>query len=619
MFSKPDIIFFHAPSVYDFREYKNFWGPIADVIPSSPIFEMYPVGVTSMASYLETKGFRTQIINLAFRMLRSPKYEVEKTICRARGYIFALDLHWLPQVHGSIEIARLLKKYHHNSVVIMGGLTASYYHRELMDYECVDYVLRGDSVEEPCCRLLDCLQKGLDLKEVPNLTFREPCGRVVENPLSEIPSSLDDLDIPAYRYIAAAVFKNVSLLNFLPYKGWVGYPTTLLLTSRGCSMDCAICGGSSSAYKRICNRNSPAFRSPARLVEDVRTITLFSRAPIFVVHDLRQGGSSYAEEFFDWVAAEKVPNEFVFELFRPAPEEYFKKIDDSVSKYSLQISVESQVERIRKKGGKFSHSSNEEIFTTMRNAFANGCRKIDLFFIIGLPGQSYEDALGCVEFCRCIMMQIREEFGAEAKIAPYAAPYAPFLDPGCSIYEDPEHFGYRILWKELNDYRQALLAPSWKYMLNYETEWMSRHELASATYDTSRELNALKYEMDIINEKTYLSVKAALERSENIMEQIDEITREEFGELPAGIFPVSAAKKVLEILREKVEIEETTYALCGSKELRWPLKARFAGPISFLKFGLQLLLGEFAGQRKALTAKSLLPRTVKKVDGRVEP
>ena len=37
-----------------------------------------------------------------------------------------------------------------------------------------------------------------------------------------------------------------------------------------------------------------------------------------------------------------------------------------------------------------------------------------------------------------------------------------------------------------------LLQPTWSRILNYETEWMSREELAAVTYDAAEELNALK-------------------------------------------------------------------------------------------------------------------------------
>jgi hypothetical protein len=43
---------------------------------------------------------------------------------------------------------------HPDKPIIFGGLSSSYYHKDLIKYPQVDYVLRGDSVEEPLHRLL---------------------------------------------------------------------------------------------------------------------------------------------------------------------------------------------------------------------------------------------------------------------------------------------------------------------------------------------------------------------------------------------------------------------------------------------------------------------------------
>lgn len=49
---RTDIVLLHAPSVYDFRVQPVMHGPIADAVPSTNEFEMYPVGLTSIAAYL---------------------------------------------------------------------------------------------------------------------------------------------------------------------------------------------------------------------------------------------------------------------------------------------------------------------------------------------------------------------------------------------------------------------------------------------------------------------------------------------------------------------------------------------------------------------------------------
>ena len=88
---------------------------------------------------------------------------------------FSVDLHWMPHAHGSVEIAKLCKKYHPDTPVVFGGFTASFFHEELIRYDCVDYVLRGDSTEEPFARLLWTLKRNGSVADVPNLTYKDAC------------------------------------------------------------------------------------------------------------------------------------------------------------------------------------------------------------------------------------------------------------------------------------------------------------------------------------------------------------------------------------------------------------------------------------------------------------
>ena len=76
----------------------------------------------------------------------------------------------------------------------MGGLSASYFHRELIEYPQVDFVMRGDSTEPPLHQLLLALRDGTSLAEVPNLTWKES-GRVRVNPHGFVPESLDYVDL----------------------------------------------------------------------------------------------------------------------------------------------------------------------------------------------------------------------------------------------------------------------------------------------------------------------------------------------------------------------------------------------------------------------------------------
>ena len=50
----------------------------------------------------------------------------------------------------------------------------------------------------------------------------------------------------------------------------------------------------------------------------------------------------------------------------------------------------------------------------------------------------------------------------------------------------------------LEEHRRLLVAPSWKYVLNYETRWMNRHQLVDATYAAGKRLNRIKAEYGLI-------------------------------------------------------------------------------------------------------------------------
>lgn len=293
-----DLVLLHPPTVYDFRKEMLFTGPISDVVPSSPVFEMYPIGLTSIGDYLERFGLKVKLINIANRMLLNPNFDVEKKIKRIKTKAFGIDLHWLPHAHGSIELAKIIKKYHPDTPVLFGGLSSTYFHKELIEYPCIDFVVRGDTTEKLILMLLNKLEnkENNQFFDIPNLTWKR-YGQYYFNDLTYVPDSLDEFNFPGYRYIIRSVFKYFNLLDPLPYKGWLQYPNTAILTSKGCTYNCLICGGSKDAYELNCNRKKLVLRSPKKMLEDIAFIQRFTRAPIFLLNDIRQGGEEYVMSF----------------------------------------------------------------------------------------------------------------------------------------------------------------------------------------------------------------------------------------------------------------------------------------------------------------------------------
>jgi B12-binding domain/radical SAM domain protein len=553
-----DLIFLHAPTVYDFRERPTLWGPTSDLVPSEPVFDMYPVGFSTMAAYLERAGIRTRIANLAAAMVRSKRFDPERFIARRGARAFGVDLHWLPHAHGALAIADLVRTYHPQAPVIFGGYSSSYFHDELIRYPQVDYVLRGDSTEEPLRQLMEHLLAGPSarygdpeaLDAIPNLTWKDSSGAVHVNPQEYVPPTLDHLEMD-YRQMVRSVVRSADFLNHVPFDHWMDYPVMAALTVRGCKHNCAYCGGSSYASRLISEREAPAYRSPERLAEDLFRMHEISRGPAFILGDIRQAGMDHARRFLD--AVKGYPGQAMLEIFEPMSRSFAEELAEALPNFVIEFSPESHDPAVRRAIHK--NFSNAEIEATIEACLDVGCRRFDLFFMTGLPEQTKESVLDGVDVCERLL----ERFD-DGRLIPFVGPLAPFVDPGSLFYEKPEVYGYDIRYGTLEEHRQALLAPTWKHILNYETRWMSRDDIAAVTYEAGRRLNALKARFGIIESDVATETERRIDRAVSLMARIDE--------LMARCTPEELEEE-LQALKPEID-QANTSTVCEKSELDLP-------------------------------------------------
>ena len=512
-----DAIFLHAPSVYDFRKKPIFYGPVSDVIPSSPVFEMYPVGFMTISSHLEAAGFKTRIANIAVQMLADERFDAEKKIKGLDADVFFIDLHWMPHAHGAIELSKIVKKHHPNSKIEFGGLTSSYFHEELIQRPEIDMVMRGDTTEVPTVMMMEALRKGGDLSTVPNLTWKDDSGKVHVN---EFRYSLESLDEVIFDYgtMIKCTMRNMDIKGALPWYGWDKVPLTSVFTVRGCSINCAECGGSHYANGKVVCRKAPAFRSPERLADDMEMIQSYFNTPVFIVGDLRQKGMSYAERFLEECRSRKIKNHVVVELFNGATPEYFQMLDKAFDGgWSIEFSPDSHDEKVRFALGK--GYTNENIEKTIAASFRNGCSRFDLFYMNGLPFQDRESALDSARAAERLWGLVNRD----DNLFIYNAPFAPFVDPGSRAFEEPEKWGYKLRARTLEDHRKLLDSPSWKHVLSYETNWMTRDDVAEISYDAANILAEAEHNAGRIDDADLAGRRERTEFARELMHKVDRI------------------------------------------------------------------------------------------------
>ena len=390
------------------------WGPISDVIPSTPVFDMFPLGFVSLSHYLTKKGFNVRIINVAHKMLSDPRYDAEKEISKLKTFAFGIDLHWLPHAQGSLELARIVKKYHPQTPVIFGGLSSTYFHQELINYPQVDFVLRGDSTEAPLERLLSALKKGGGFDDVPNLTYEEN-GSPKVNPTSWVPDDLNQYPLD-YSHMIKSAIKHRDLSGHMPFYGWNEYPITAVFTCRGCSYHCGTCGGSRETYQKFCQRRKPAFRDAELVASDVSRIAKYFKGPIFILGDIFQAGKEYAFDLLKLLRKQKLDNHVVLEFFDIPPSDSLDLMAASIPHLNIQLSPETHDPKIRSIFGR--PYDNEKMEQMIERILKLGCHKFDLFFMIGLPGQDVKSVMDTVEY----IDQLLRRVGKKKNLFPYISP-----------------------------------------------------------------------------------------------------------------------------------------------------------------------------------------------------
>jgi len=444
---------------------------MAETVPhSSAQFVMFPVGLISMAESLRKNGYNAQIVNLGEWMLADVNFDAERFIATADSAIFAVDLHWCTHTRGSVQIAQLCKKYHPTSLVVLGGLTATRFHDEILQ-RCpfVDIVIRGEG-ESPILDLAAVKRVSGKLRNIPNLTYRNENRHIISNPIAKPRETLDDLEFCSLELVTPNTMSTT--MGVPPVKVW-NVPIC-----RGCVYNCVSCGGSAHSYLKMFGREKPAFRSPARIVEDVKLLAEKGIRQAFLFQDARMGGKHYWNELFSVIRSEKVDSVLTMELFAPADAEYLDALKHSGVHIDLNFSVESGSETVRRAHGR--EYSNEEVATTMRL-----CRERDItlgiFFMTVLGYDTAVSFQQTIAFCEQVyrMDRAARQGRDEPKLSvpkwfiPVIGPMI-LLDPGSLAFDYPDRYGYRLLFKNFADYYAGMSYPSWRRWISYETKYFAR-------------------------------------------------------------------------------------------------------------------------------------------------
>jgi radical SAM superfamily enzyme YgiQ (UPF0313 family) len=199
------------------------------------------LGLRYLENALKKSGFEVE--NVYFKAYNSikPSLPTEKEygilldfIKKTQPLMIGLSVMASPYMEVVHELnARLKKSF--GIPIAWGGVYASISPEECMEY--ADYVMRGEG-EGVIVDLANAIKNSTDIKDIPNLVYRDEDGKVVINPLRPMLTDLDAYGIPKIGGMNKHLIDKDAMTDGDPQITSYSYEMSC---SRGCPFVCSYC------------------------------------------------------------------------------------------------------------------------------------------------------------------------------------------------------------------------------------------------------------------------------------------------------------------------------------------------------------------------------------------
>ncbi|MBC8495884.1 cobalamin B12-binding domain-containing protein [archaeon] len=365
-------------------------------------FLFLPAGIVGVINNLRKKGFNVTGLNLPLEMKLNPNINIREAIEEIDFQIVIMDCHWYYFLYGVQEVARLCKEINPGCFVIVGGFSANFFRKNLLQStDKIDIIVRGDSettIINICSELL--LKGKKAIKKLPNLTYENMFWQAKDTNITSF-----DNDINKFDYVDLSFMKNWQ--EYLAFKQGEGAPGIgqirdlknfyYLPTQKGCLNSCPSCGGSKFSYEILANKRKACIRSPQNIIDDLKRLEQLDVKKIMV---------SCESKLNDWgrilgyINITNTTFNLVFEDWQLPNKETAKEM----CKYGANtdsgfiVSVLTGNEILRFKNGK--KYKNEEVIDFAKQISESGTSYVAFWFSPNLVGGTKKDFKETIRFAK---------------------------------------------------------------------------------------------------------------------------------------------------------------------------------------------------------------------------
>lgn len=371
-----------------------------------------PSGILYIASVLREGGHEVKVLDGAFYTQKGILDEIEKFNADVLG-LSVVSMLW----ENAKKLAEAAKAQNRKLFIIAGGPHPTALPYDVMGQcKAIDVIAVGEA-EHTTLEVVNAFENKKSFGSVLGIFYRtgeRHTRRIVATAPRPLLQDLDQLPYPAFDLINIGDYRpSIGHYKKLPYIG--------VVLSRGCPMNCLYC------YK-LCG-NTIRVRDPVKVADEIE-------------YYVKEYGIKEVKFWTELFTAEK---DVVFKLcdeiikrklnivwsctsrVDTINEELAKKMKEAGCWY-LQFGIESGVQKnlnTLRKGTKIE-TIRKAVALTHKAGLKSFCS-----FILGIPGETYEEAKQTIEFA--------------CELNPYYAEFFPLTPfPGTDLYKDLRKYGKMI-------------------------------------------------------------------------------------------------------------------------------------------------------------------------------
>ncbi|EKE05553.1 MAG: radical SAM protein [uncultured bacterium] len=195
---------------------------------NNPEYSSPPLGVAYLATVLKENKFKVAIYDMHIKALQPE--DIIKKYRNSKPEIVAISV-TTPTFPNALRIAKLLKAWDKNVIIVIGGSHATSSPEESIESDSVDYVVIGEGEITMLELANSVIRDNKPLSEVKGIAFKDNNGNIEFAKIQERIADLDTLPYP-----------DRELLDIESY-----YQKGSIISSRGCPYNCNYCSCASIA------------------------------------------------------------------------------------------------------------------------------------------------------------------------------------------------------------------------------------------------------------------------------------------------------------------------------------------------------------------------------------